>query len=69
MTDELTDYAVDWLEERSAGEPFLLYLSHKGVHGFRSGTAASRPLRGRPNTHANAHRVDGRAVRKADVGP
>ena len=34
MTDELTDYAIDWLEERSADQPFLLYLSHKGVHGL-----------------------------------
>lgn len=34
MTDELTDYAVDWLQERSSQQPFLLYLSHKGVHGL-----------------------------------
>ena len=34
MTDELTDYAVDWLDEQSSDEPFLLYLSHKGVHGL-----------------------------------
>ena len=33
ITDELTDYAVDWLEEqRDADEPFFLYLSHKAVH-------------------------------------
>ncbi|QDU38613.1 Arylsulfatase [Maioricimonas rarisocia] len=34
MTDELTDYSVDWLKERNGDEPFLLYLSHKGVHGL-----------------------------------
>lgn len=34
MTDELTDYAVEWLDERKSEEPFLLYLSHKGVHGL-----------------------------------
>lgn len=34
MTDELTDYAVDWLADRTGDEPFLLYLSHKGVHGL-----------------------------------
>lgn len=34
MTDELTDYAVDWLDERESDAPFLLYLSHKGVHGL-----------------------------------
>ncbi|MCZ6671325.1 MAG: sulfatase-like hydrolase/transferase, partial [Verrucomicrobia bacterium] len=32
ITDELTDYAVDWLQERSADQPFFLYLSHKAVH-------------------------------------
>ena len=33
ITDELTDYALDWLEERDAGgTPWLLFVSHKGVH-------------------------------------
>jgi arylsulfatase A-like enzyme len=32
ITDELTDYALDWLEERPADKPFFLYLSHKAVH-------------------------------------
>lgn len=33
MTDELTDYAMKWLEEgRNQSEPFFLYLSHKAVH-------------------------------------
>jgi N-acetylglucosamine-6-sulfatase len=33
MTDELTDYAVDWLKQQKPGEkPFFLYLSHKAVH-------------------------------------
>lgn len=34
MTDELTDYALEWLAEGSSEQPFLLYLSHKGVHGL-----------------------------------
>jgi len=34
ITDELTDYAVDWLQERSADRPFFLYLSHKAVHAM-----------------------------------
>jgi len=35
ITDELTDYALDWLDERSGEKPFFLYLSHKAVHaGF-----------------------------------
>ena len=32
ITDELTDYAVDWLKARSSARPFFLYLSHKAVH-------------------------------------
>lgn len=33
-TDILTDFAIDWLEDRSQHEeePFFLYLSHKAVH-------------------------------------
>lgn len=32
ITDELTDYAVDWMEHRDKSKPFMLYLGHKGVH-------------------------------------
>jgi hypothetical protein len=32
LTDELTDYALDWLRSRKRDRPFFLYLSHKGVH-------------------------------------
>jgi N-acetylglucosamine-6-sulfatase len=32
ITDELTDYALDWLKSRSGDKPFFLYLSHKAVH-------------------------------------
>ena len=33
ITDELTDYAVEWLAQQKAREkPFFLYLSHKAVH-------------------------------------
>jgi len=33
ITDELTDYAMNWLEkERDPRKPFFLYLSHKAVH-------------------------------------
>lgn len=32
ITDELTDYALDWLKQRRADKPFFLYLSHKAVH-------------------------------------
>lgn len=33
ITDELTDYAMNWLtKERDPKKPFFLYLSHKAVH-------------------------------------
>jgi N-acetylglucosamine-6-sulfatase len=32
ITDELTDYALGWLETVPKGNPFFLYLSHKAVH-------------------------------------
>jgi N-acetylglucosamine-6-sulfatase len=36
ITDELTDYAIDWLDGTVKGsdKPFFMYLSHKGVHGM-----------------------------------
>ena len=32
ITDELTDYALEFLNGREEGKPFFLYLSHKAVH-------------------------------------
>lgn len=32
ITDELTDFAIDWLEDRDQEKPFFLYVSHKAVH-------------------------------------
>lgn len=32
ITDELTEYALNWLNNREKDEPFFLYLSHKGIH-------------------------------------
>ena len=32
ITDELTDYAVDWLGALPKDQPYFLYLSHKAVH-------------------------------------
>ncbi len=32
ITDEMTDYALDWLTTRDKDRPFFLYLSHKAVH-------------------------------------
>jgi N-acetylglucosamine-6-sulfatase len=33
MTDLLTDYAEDFLKQPRGDQPFMLYLSHKAVHG------------------------------------
>ena len=32
ITDELTDYCTQWLEQQPTDEPFFCYLSHKAVH-------------------------------------
>ncbi len=32
ITDELTEYALEWLQNRRSDRPFMLYLSHKAVH-------------------------------------
>jgi N-acetylglucosamine-6-sulfatase len=32
ISDELTEYALDWLKARDKRRPFFVYLSHKGVH-------------------------------------
>lgn len=32
ITDELTSYALEFLQQRDTKKPFMLYLSHKGVH-------------------------------------
>jgi len=32
ITDELTDYAIDWLRTLPKEQPYFLYLSHKAVH-------------------------------------
>ena len=32
ITDELTDYALDWLAALKKDQPYFMYLSHKAVH-------------------------------------
>ena len=32
ITDELTDYAVEWLRSLPATQPWFMYVSHKAVH-------------------------------------
>jgi N-acetylglucosamine-6-sulfatase len=58
ITDELTDYAVAWLEKRDPQKPFFLYLSHKAVHANftpaerHEGLFKERPFN-RPETEAS----------------
>lgn len=47
ITDEITDYAVDWLTSRDKEKPFFLYFSHKAVHG------AFEPAKRHLNKYAN----------------
>jgi N-acetylglucosamine-6-sulfatase len=32
ITDELTDYALDWIGKRQPGKPWMMHLAHKAVH-------------------------------------
>jgi N-acetylglucosamine-6-sulfatase len=50
ITDELTDYAVEWLEQQKPAEkPFFLYLSHKAVHAeFTPATRHEGQFKGKP---------------------
>ena len=32
ITDELNNYALNWLKSRNSKKPFMMYLSHKAVH-------------------------------------
>ena len=32
ITDELTDYALDWIRGRSTARPWMMHLAHKAVH-------------------------------------
>ncbi len=59
ITDELTDYAIDWMKQQKPAEkPFFLYLSHKAVHANftpaerHKGKFADKPF-SRPATEAN----------------
>lgn len=44
ITDELTDYALNWLGQRGSDKPFFLYLSHKAVHADFSPAERHRNL-------------------------
>lgn len=67
ITDELTNYALDWLEhQRRPDQPFFLYLSHKAVHsdplpaprhaGQYSNVSFELPASAVPSTEASANK-------------
>lgn len=47
ITDELNQFALDWLAERDGDQPFFLYLSHKAVHADFIPAERHRDLYGR----------------------
>ena len=49
ITDELTDYALEWLSGQPQEQPYFLYLSHKAVH------AEFIPAERHKGRYANAH--------------
>jgi N-acetylglucosamine-6-sulfatase len=62
LTDELTDYALDWMAGVPTNQPFFLYLSHKAVHSEfvpadrHAGRYAGKPIPLPPSrtNHLNA---------------
>ncbi|WGY46643.1 sulfatase [Vibrio sp. ABG19] len=58
ITDELTDYTLDFIEHRDKSKPFMVYLSHKGVHAdFLPAPRHKDTLKGKtfpvPDSYAN----------------
>jgi N-acetylglucosamine-6-sulfatase len=49
ITDELTDYALDWVSKQPKDQPYFLYLSHKAVH------SEFVPAERHKGRYANAH--------------
>jgi N-acetylglucosamine-6-sulfatase len=64
ITDELTEYALDFLQHRDKNKPFMVYLSHKGVHsdflpaprdkGMAAGYKFVPPVSMDPSKHIDA---------------
>ncbi len=56
ITDELTDYALDWLGGRDKNRPFFLYLSHKAVHAeFEPAPRHKGKFAGKPFTYPKSY--------------
>lgn len=61
ITDELTDYALDWLKTVPKEQPFFFYLSHKAVHSEfvpatrHAGRYKDKPLPIPASRHRHSH--------------
>ena len=68
ITDELTDYALEWLEKRRADQPFFVYLSHKAVHAEfipaerHQGRYRAQPFREPPSMARTPENLAGRPM-------
>lgn len=66
MSDLLTEFATDWLQERDGEQPFFLYLSHKAVHAEfapaqrHRGSYADEPLIFPPSFRSSDQPVRGK---------
>ena len=61
VTDLLTDYSIEFIEQQRDA-PFLLYVSHKAMHPniFQADDGSSRALTGQPSGFVAAERHRGR---------
>ncbi len=66
MTDLLTQFAMEWLQERDNEKPFFMYLSHKAVHAEfapakrHRGSYAEEPLIYPPSYRTSDQQVRGK---------
>lgn len=58
ITDELNQFALDWLDQQGADKPFFLYLSHKAVHADFIPAERHKRLYGRDSISLPASMAD-----------
>jgi arylsulfatase A-like enzyme len=60
IADLITDHAIDWIKKQKKGQPFFVYLSHKGVHAMfqparrHRGKYRDKPVTLPPSYHLTA---------------
>lgn len=60
IADLITDHALDWMKNQKKGQPFFVYLSHKGVHAMfqpakrHKGKYKDKPVPLPPSYHLTA---------------